>query len=529
MKTESKRAWIAVILIGVSFLALAIMLFPTFQVGAYQDDALYINLAHALAESQGYVDLMRVGDPPHTFVPPVYPLMLASLLMVFPYAWLEAADFWPLQFMSAMLVLGGLGCFAVVLRQRKIDEWLLVLALTALAPITVGMAWHIMTEASYFFFSIAALAALTIWENRSRPLAWIVVALTLAALASTTRLIGLSLLGAISFFLWRRLSPFRWLAANVVLFGPIAIWFARNVILGSAVTGEYAAGLTPTSANGFVSALAENLMSILTATLPNVLLPGLNGPQTLAATTHWGIGFVPAILGVVFTGIAIVGLICAVRRRQAVWAIELYFVLYFGLLLATQFALDGGERYLAPVFPFLVLYFWEGAKWLLQGISRLRHPTFVSSTMTVSAIVLLSLYAGRGVQAVVQPVRNRLPDVTLGTIWLRGNTPVDAIIMANGPREVYLYAQRKIVPFPASAADHAVMAQRITCSQADYVLVRPRMAPGAPQWDEATAQFIAPALDADRTDFALVYASPDELTRVYQIVGSETADCDAAP
>jgi len=505
------------------------MLLPTFQVGAYQDDALYINLAHALAENHGYVDLMRIGDPPHTFVPPVYPLMLAPLLIVFPYEWLEVVNFWPLQVMSTLLVLGGIGCFAVVLRERKIAEWLLVLALTALAPVTVGMARHIMTEAPYFFFSIAALAALLTWQNRSRSLAWIIVALVLAGLASTTRLIGLSLLGAISFFLWRRLSPFRWLAASMALFAPITIWFARNVVLGTAVAGEYATGLTPTSTDGFAYALAANFTSILTTVLPNGLLPGLSGPQALTIVTQLGIGFVPVAMGVGVTGVVLIGFLYALQSHAEDWVVELYLALYISILLVTQFALEGGERYLAPIFPFLVLYFWQGATWLLQRLPGFRSPVRVTRTMAVVAALFVALYLARGVQAVMQPVRDRLPDVTLGTTWLRENAPQDAVIMATGPREVYLYAQRKVIPFPASTADRAVMAQRIACSQADYVLVRPRMAPGAPQWDDATTQFIAPALDASHAGFALVYTSEDELARVYQILPSETTKCDAAP
>jgi len=242
--------------------------------------------------------------------------------------------------------------------------------------------------------------------------------------------------------------------------------------------------------------------------------------------SKWRMDFVPSIMGAVTVGVVLVGFVRVARTHSDRGVSELYVALYFAILLGTQFALDGGERYLAPIFPFLMLYTWQGSSWLLQNVPGLRSPVRVSGLMTAMIALLLVLYLARGVQAIVHPVRDRLPDVTLGTTWLRTNTPTDAIVMAAGPREVYLYGQRKVVPFPPPSTNHAELAQRITCGQADYVLVRARMVPGVPHWDDVTAQHIVPTFDEHPSLFEQTYASPDGITRVYRIVRPESMDCE---
>lgn len=524
--SANRLQWMIVFGAIAAYLAATLLLMPTFQTGAYQDDALYINLANAIANAHGYVDLMHPGNPPHTQVPPVYPVLLSPLLGLFDYGWLLARNFWPLQVQSMLLVLSGLLCFLVILRQRRVAGWGLVFAIATLAPLTVGMGWHVMSEAPYFLFSLAALMALTIWAKGQDQSGWLIVALVCAMLASATRLVGITLLVAIAAFLWGRLRPARWLVTVVILFSPIVLWSLRNTMLGSAAAGEYVTQLTPTSADAFTRSIALNLISITTGMIPNTLVPGLGGPQTSALFARLGYDFVPTVLGGLVFIVILIGLIRAVRSYSDNWVIEIYVALYFALLLMARIALDGGERYLAPIFPFLVLYFWLGSAWVLSRVPGFRSQARVTRVMGIACVVLMLLYLARTAQAVARPVRARLPDVTLGVTWLRANTPADAIVMASGPREVYLYSERKVVPFPQAGDDRAAFAQRIACSDADYVLVRAKMAPGTPPtWDSVTEQFIVPALAEAPGLFEETHASTDTITRVYRIKRQSDLTC----
>jgi len=520
---SSRFLWM-VIALG---MILGILLMRTFQVGSYQDDALYINLAHALATGAGYVDLMSIGEPSHTFVPPVYPVLLSPLLALLPYEWLLHGNFWPLQILSLVLMFGGFACFAVIVRQRENADWAIIVALASLAPVALGMAWHVMSEAPYFLLSLAALAALTKWTEKRESAHFLVVALVCAALASITRLIGLSLIVAIMLYLWWQLRPLTWLISFVATILPVGLWFFRNAMLGVAATGEYTRQLTPESPATFLKSVSENLVALMTTVAPNTIIPGIGGPQLLAWFAQTGTSPLLMVAGIVITIISALGFVLSLRAKELVWAIELYILLYIGILLATRFALAGGERYLAPVFPFVILYFWLGSKWVLQRTPGFRSPGAVNKAMIVAGVLLLFLYTARGVQAIVQPVRDRLPDVTLGTTWVRQNTPVDAIVMANGPREVYLYGQRKVVPYPSLISDRDLLAREITCGHAEYLLVRPKMAPGAPEWDAATAKILIPLLDEYQAQFELTYSSPDGLVRVYHIAHKGDAGCEA--
>lgn len=513
--------------VGVLGMILGILLMRTFQVGSYQDDALYINLAHALATGAGYVDLMSIGEPSHTFVPPVYPVLLSPLLALLPYEWLLRENFWPFQMLSLALTFGGFACFAVIVRQRKYADWAMIVALASLAPVALGMGWHVMSEAPYFLLSLAALAALTKWAGKRESTHFLVVALACAALASITRLIGLSLIVAIMLYLWWQLRPVPWLIACAATLLPVGLWFLRNSMLGVAATGEYTTQLMPGSSGAFVVSVSENLVALTTTLAPNTIIPGIGGPKLLDWFAQAGMSPLILVAGIMVTIVAALGFAYGLRSQGLVWAVELYVSLYAGILLATKFALSGGERYLAPVFPFIALYFWQGSRLVLQRTPGIRSPTLVNGAMIIAGVVLLLLYTARGVQAVVQPVRNRMPDVTLGTTWLRQNTPVDAVVMATGPREVYLYGQRKVVPYPPAISDHRQLTSEIVCRRADYLLVRPKMVPGVPQWDESTAKTFVPLFDEDQAHFDLTYSSPDGLVRVYRIIRDEHAACES--
>ena len=73
------------------------------------------------------------------------------------------------------------------------------------------------------------------------------------------------------------------------------------------------------------------------------------------------------------------------------------------------------------------------------------------------------------------------------------------------------------------------LAQHIVCSQADYVLVRARMVPGAPQWDDVTERSIVPALSERSSLFEQTYidrtASPVSIASSGQKISLANKHC----
>ena len=72
------------VIVGATATLIAIAVMGSWPVGAYQDDAMYVVLAKALASGEGYRYLNLPGHPAATHFPPGYPAFLASLWMLAP-------------------------------------------------------------------------------------------------------------------------------------------------------------------------------------------------------------------------------------------------------------------------------------------------------------------------------------------------------------------------------------------------------------------------------------------------------------
>jgi Dolichyl-phosphate-mannose-protein mannosyltransferase len=74
----------APLVLGAIALAVALLTVTPWPVGVFQDDAIYVTLAKALATGEGYRMINMPGAPHATHFPPGYPLLLAALWKLFP-------------------------------------------------------------------------------------------------------------------------------------------------------------------------------------------------------------------------------------------------------------------------------------------------------------------------------------------------------------------------------------------------------------------------------------------------------------
>ena len=75
---------IAPLVLGAVVLAVALLTITPWPVGVFQDDAIYVVLAKALASGEGFRMINMPGAPHGTHFPPGYPLVLAVLWKLFP-------------------------------------------------------------------------------------------------------------------------------------------------------------------------------------------------------------------------------------------------------------------------------------------------------------------------------------------------------------------------------------------------------------------------------------------------------------
>jgi len=524
-KIKSSRVIFLVLVI--CFIVLAAIQVPTYRVGIYNDEALYINLAQALATGRGYVDPADVVAQPHTFVPPLFPIFLAPILFVAGFDWLTNTNFILMQFLSILLLTVSLVILYHLLLRLKCNYSLLITILFALNPrIISGIAIWAGSEGLYLLLSLLAFYLFSKWEGQRKPI-WLIIAVISASLTSVTRIAGITLVICMVIGLFIILKTREWVGATVLLIAPLIAWFGRNVLLGVGIAGGYATHFQKILSPDYLGSIYYNLTTLIPITIPDNLFPILASPVIKSWIGQNGLGFILPLIGtLVFTAI-IVGAYKEISSRSLLSiSIVIYSLLYVGMLIAISGVDYSANRYLSVILPFLLLFLFNGievvTKWLctLKNIPRLK-PVMIGITATS----LILLYVLRDIYSLIKPVRQVYPDISLGATWLYSNTGSDSIVLTDRQRDVYLYGHRRVEMFLPILEDVDDINYGIQCSKADYVLVQPSPVPGLPfHWDAITTKVMS-VIGLNHDNYYSVFESQDKLTSIYRIDRSPSLTC----
>ena len=346
-------------------------------VGLWQDDAIYVCTAKALATGQGYRHIEIPGQPLQTKYPILYPALLAVGFLIdaeYPHnlVWLLA----PTALAAAGLVTLSVRYWRDVLAA---DRWLLVLAATlaGLSPVLFSFVRFPMSDLLYGLLAVAALYVVDHKHANAKTVSqqrwWLLIAALLVALDVLTRSVGVTLAAALlAVLLWRRQWRHAGLAV-LVLALCLAPWYVRqglatraNGSLQSVFLVGPDLGYTlwlPGSPGDTARVIVQN--SFRTAfglTYFQLALPQQWIQQALAAPS-WR----TALLHVLsYLAVLLIGLGFVSSLRPRVRLLHVYAVLYFATMLAWPFE---PYRLLIPWTPF-VLYF------LLSGLRNAARLTF---------------------------------------------------------------------------------------------------------------------------------------------------------
>ncbi len=332
------------------------------------DNAAYYALARSILSGNGYREIYDPGLPIHTQYPPVFPLMIAGLLLLGFQPWVPFKVL-VLACSTAAIVLSYLW----MRRKLRPELAFTVALLMALSPGVLGLSHWELSDVPFWAFTIAAVFA---WERlapgNTRRL---IIACALTILAYFTRSAGLPLIvGAGAWLLLRR----RWkqLAIFVASVLPFMLWWWWRARTKGGVdyvqqfwfVNPYdpAAGRV-----GFVDLIrraGENLGDYLTTHFP-VLLVGATG-------------LIAKAVSFIVVPLALYGWI---RRLKHAQVAEFFLPLYIGLLLVWP-AVWSGERFLVPALPLLLFYAAEA----LQRVVRRVQPSAVRwGGYAAAALILL--------------------------------------------------------------------------------------------------------------------------------------------
>jgi hypothetical protein len=498
-----------VLLAGV---ALVILRWEEFPIGAGMDDAYYIEMARSLAEGRGPV--IHLGGIVPGWNPGVFPLGFSLLLS--PLAWLEPGAVGVFRLVP-ILALAAL--FPLCHRLAHLgmsSRGLALAALVCLNPWTIGHATRVLSDLPFAALSLAAvLLYLHLADDPSvrwRPLLVLVV-ITVASIM--VRSIGLALpLAMIICWIGNRRWPRALLLGTCVAAGLLPHALLNPEAWAGFITPAYLQQVFPGDEEipSRVVLWAKNLFGYLRE-LPVVLLP-VFGNSLQNAATRVGLDFllgpVQLATGFFLAAGVVRGLFLLDRRdRTAARFLVLYLAVTGSALLNFAGFPSGVQtRLLIPLLPVLLLALLLA---LDQACGTRRGALF-----TPVVILMLAVSLGHNIFRVTRPLVSadaapyaELVDPGLGADWIRNHTDPADVIMARWPLRQHIHFLRPVVGF--GSVNGPELERRLTTFGVDYVF----LGPGTP--DERTIRLQSELL-GDPRKFTRVYENTQTGVAVFRVL-----------
>ncbi|MGH7669087.1 MAG: hypothetical protein ACRENQ_06295 [Gemmatimonadaceae bacterium] len=412
-------------------------------VGAFYDDAVYVELGKALASGAGLHYLHLPGTPAATHFPPGYPLLLAALWRLWPAF---PANVFLFKLVNALLVAVAALWLARIARQRfGCTPWGAAAAAVVLA---IGVPTLVLSTAvlSEPLFLAVALVALLVAERAAdadRGSVHAALAGILAGIARLVRTQGIALVGALVLVLLVRRRYRQALVsagAALVVLAPWTWWVhAHAGALPTPARGIYGSYLT-----WYVDALRAGGIPLLASTLHGTL-------RQLAATFETILAVVPShALGgaalLLLVPLTALGVWCA---RAAAPVTLVFLALFMGITLVWPY---NPIRFVFGVWPLLAALPLLGVIALWRSHLPFSVPGWLRAGLLVLAAIPLAGYVGYNVRGYRGqwwksiPARRGL-ELRAVILAVRQAVPADAVVCGTDDAAIYLYTGRQAVPF----------------------------------------------------------------------------------
>lgn len=234
------------VLLSAAYILVAAWRYSPALFGLYHDDTLYFSTAKALAAGDGNVLPNLPASPAQTKYPPLYPLLLSLIWRVQPNFPDNLIWAWTMNLMFGVaLVLSAAGVLRRLGSSRR--QALALAAIFALNPYTI--LWTNLLLSDVLFAALTLLAVLAadraMVQPREKFWGWWAAAILLAWLATSTRTLGVAILGGLFLF---AATNRRLLAAAATCFGvlPLAWRLLSGWSAGSSAAGTAGSGFDQT-------------------------------------------------------------------------------------------------------------------------------------------------------------------------------------------------------------------------------------------------------------------------------------------
>lgn len=511
---------LAVLVLAVVSLGLYLWRFDSFQVGTYLDDAEYIVLAESIVEGSDYGLIYGPGETLPTRYPFGWPLLLAPAYALAEGGF-QALKAMSLAFTLANVVLLSVGWKHLGFPSRPIG--LASAALYALSPMVVGHARMVMSEAAFLFFVLLGLVLTAKSCSESRYNTLEAPGLGAAWMCATyIRTIGLAFVVASLAYLCLKKRWHTLLAAVAGLMGVFALVLVLTPIdlhdlIGVQIYAEQFS--TPTkwgqdqTANSLGSRIAQGVLDYLGTHACDSLVPFVGGPTFQSLLGRFGLGFLPWLLSGLVTVLLIAGYVYGLHEGS-LYATHFYVPIYAAITVAWPWR---GPRFLYGILPFMFAYLVAGGSGVLQSVFRLVRrkapiPAWVPRLVAggVALLVCVQLVASLLIDDSLEHVR----DFRVGASWIREHADKEAVVVAEHPQVVYLYAERSTIRLPGDLSEMNKLAfRREPC----YLLIAPKL-----EWSDAgeltytsATETVLEALQSNALHGELVFADEAAMVQLY--------------
>lgn len=438
--------------------------------GFYHDDGLYLVTAKALATGQGYKILSLPEEPLQTKYPPFFPLALSML-------WRANPDFPGNLFLfsgfSALSILAFLALAASFLSKRSYADpiqVLLILFFTALNWRTVILATSILSEAFFAALSVCVLwLAFSQGEKRALAKGWGLG--ILMAMASLTRLAGISLLAAVVLYALTRKRIRRFLLPIFLASAIIAGWFLWCQFHQASSIGSHVAyytnyfqdwhSLLQADESGIQGSFLGSLLvmigknaGILLVNIPVACL-GIQIDWLQSMLRTWGFPII--LIGLFVLILLFIGFI---KTRSAGNGLLHYYILaYIALHLLWPYTIY--DRFLNPILPFLLLFILSGGIHILRRCfadNQVQKQWAKAASIAFFYAFFASLFIAAclglsfGLHEQLENSKTYRADALEKrelTAWLKANTHERDILICRQDPVYYLYTGTKALRLPA--------------------------------------------------------------------------------
>ncbi|HYL98295.1 MAG TPA: glycosyltransferase family 39 protein, partial [Blastocatellia bacterium] len=562
---------LAVLIVLVFILYYAVLTPRSF--GYYNDDAIYLSTAKALATGRGYRLIDLPYEPAQTKYPPLFPFLLSVVWRVRP-------DF-PANLASMFMVARSASILAVIVtwrylsRCRYATRWgaLLIVGLAAINLNTVQFSVGVFSEMVYTLFAVMALLLAERYAESEGSTALALMLGLAMACAFLTRIAGITLPIAVGLYfllnrrLKRALVPLAISGAAVLAW---SIWTHHNRTSFNEPNAIFHTDYLRYAYELVRDAHIANHRPLVVETA-RMLVKNLREfagywipSETCGSYTDWlpttPTGLQHVILRCVWLG----GLLyMGIGLRRDRWRLlPIYLLLYIGLHVTLPY--HTYDRYLAPILAFSILYMtkglWEVNKlaWWRRASASSTSPASTGSARIWAVLRFIGRGFGRGLTMVpvlaitafglvsyAAGLSNTLKHQKADAIersyedapafdWIETNTPATAVIATVQHPMYYMYTGRKATlcfategpPSPRQSWQIKQLLQIIKTNKVDYLVLADSdfaSQPGDVDYTSVTEKLI------DSGDISLAFESPGEKVLIYRCNREDRAIRNAMP